>query len=227
MALDGDMPVPQPEAADASADDFLVSNTEAVRAGFPNLPVSTAGIGGLDAATLRAWASSHSPRLVVCSRAVFERLLSLRDRLPFPLLSVPGEAVFLPVRAIAAGLMPGDTNEEAARLTPLFSLAQALGAKVDLMEVETTDARSNDSSAGAPQVAGVQVQHHRIAYHAVDDGLLHFVQKMGNQWLALLPHHRSWVAGLLHASITGALAKAATLPLLILPGAAGGDDKKG
>jgi nucleotide-binding universal stress UspA family protein len=142
----------------------------------------------------------------------------------FPVLVVPEAAVFEPLTRILfacdhAALTPG------SKLPLLRELASVLGAKVDVLHVETTQP-ATASAAGSrshrgPELervlSGVQHQYTFLQEDDVVTGIARGLREDGANLLVMVPRRHGFWDIVFNRSTTRKMAYQAPVPLLVLP----------
>jgi nucleotide-binding universal stress UspA family protein len=153
--------------------------------------------------------------------------ISAIRRAKLPLLLIPEEAVFHPLKKI---LFPFDdqTIASTAILQPLCDLATNFDAYIEvitLFDLEKTPTLAPKHALSAPKIklddilSGIR---HGFTYEnedVVSNGILYEAARSSANLVAMIPHHRSFLVSLLNQSHTQQIAASIDLPLLVLGGA--------
>ncbi len=141
-----------------------------------------------------------------------------------PLLLIPAGPQFHPLKKI---LFPFDDQEitSAAILQPLCDLAISFDAYIEvltLFDLEKTPALAPKPKMSAPKSALSALlsdTRHGFSYEnedAVSRGILYEAARSSADMVAMIPHQRSFLSGLLNQSNTQRIAAAITVPMLVL-----------
>ncbi len=137
------------------------------------------------------------------------------DRVDCPVVAVPARATLAPIRKI---LFASDLGElqTADILRPLVTLAQALGANVHILKVETDvkNITRPPQQLLAQALLGVPHSYHMVVDNDVDDGIQAYVEEHQMDMLAMMPRRHDFFSRLFGGSVTREMAYKTNVPLL-------------
>ena len=191
---------------------------------YPNLDISGKVIYGniidaIDEYTL----NGISPWLVVVGNsntitdnAWFESTLKDASKaISFPLLAVPPEAIYKPVRKMCLAF-DNNPRGNAMALVQLRELAMEVNAELHVLTVQNKENGNVTDTATKDLLAVVSPQFHNTHEADTDDAILKFNIANSIDWLVMIPRIHSFFEGLFHKSHTKAVSQHSNIPVLML-----------
>ena len=224
-----DMPIPSPvndteRIAEEGMDAFMLQ----LRKSYPQIAIKSAVIyGNIIDAIEEYTESNESPSLVVIGNDYSDdnqawmdsTLLDVFRNLKYPVLAVPHNAAYSPVRKIGFAYDNKYTGSDVG-LVLLRQLTTTLDAELhvfydvtDVMEKES----ANEINASAKTILSVVKPLYHVFYERdIDASITESIARYHTDWLAVIPRKHSFFQGLFHKSHTKALVNHSVIPILAL-----------
>ncbi|XZF16154.1 universal stress protein [Chitinophagaceae bacterium MMS25-I14] len=193
----------------------------------PGTAISGRVVTGNFLETLRNEAVTSNPEFIVLGTAGFTDLyvgdedpLNALKAIPVPVLFIPANAMFRPVRQIA---YPCNYAHIGAR-TPLAGIKKWIsfvGAELHILHVDKHSAAPDEKQQQGLQWLQVQLQEYTPDYNWIEDPeLLHgvsvFIKEKNIDMLVVVPHQYGVWEGMFHQSRTKALARFNDIPVMAI-----------
>ncbi len=196
---------------------------------YPTLDIQGSVIDGDIISALEKYSQQNQePWLVVLGNsmamahaaAIDSIVLSAFRLMKYPVLAIPPNAIFKPVKKICLAF---DNKHEGntTALTQLKDIALALGADLQVLNLQMDGFnRDNmtDIDEDAIKILAPANPHFHVIYDVsnIENAIADFAKKNNIDWVILIPRKHSFFEGLFHKSHSTAMAHHSRIPLVAL-----------
>lgn len=212
-----------------TSEERMAALSDKIKAGFPELKITTLVEYGDIHDTLEDAIEEAQPALVIVGSHgsddadmwMGSTTIDMLRNAKCPVLAVPPQAGFQPVRKICLALDLSDEKNELP-VEAIQQLQNTSNAAVHLLHVQKVGEEAINALDNLPAVQ--QLKEIGISVHLtqtageIDDKIASFAAEEGMQWLIVIPHHYSFWSALFHKSHTKAVVKRSQIPVLALHG---------
>jgi len=225
-----DVPVPSSLVNDAQADaeTQMKEVVNDMSLCFPSLNIKGKVVYGDTIDILDEYEQGTKPLLIVVGNSlsgetstwIDNTLLSEFKKLKYPVLAVPPNMVFMPVKKICLAFDNKHTGNDVA-FEQLTQIADVLRAELHILNAQT-DAHNQDNNADIDPAAKKKLAAANPHYHLVfnaedtDNAILDFAKNNNVDWLVMIPRKHSFFEGLFHKSHTKAVSQLSHIPIVAL-----------
>ena len=226
-----DVPMPASLISDTQSDaeDQINDIVARYKESYPALDVEGLVLDGDIINSLEEYAEDNEdPWLVVLGNStagdqptwIDSNVIAAFKHLRYPVLAVPAEATYNPVKKMCLAFDNKHTGNATA-LAQLTDIASQMGTDLQVLNMQP-DVLNRDNTteidAEAVKILAPANPHFHVLYEVrnIDDTVQDFVQKNNIDWLILIPRKHSFFEGLFHKSQTKAIAHHSHIPVLAL-----------
>jgi nucleotide-binding universal stress UspA family protein len=222
------MPVIPIDEARQTAEDSINSFVRELQQAYPGLSITGKVSYGDITDSLQEYAEETHPALVVIGNSNEEgmsfwwgsNMLSALKNLPCPVVAVPLTSTYSGVKNICFACDYKDISERIPA-DQLIEMVKSTGAQLHILNVSHDNKNFAvetplESSILHELLGSASPIYHYADNEDVDTGIQNFIEGNNMDWLVVMPHKHSFLAGLFHKSHTSSMARMSHVPLVAI-----------